>query len=790
MGRSHDKVVDTFEMCSTLPAYGHMDYEHVFQFERMISPDTALMLSASEVRSTETKGFTWAAGGQDDKFVKVKVSRDLDLTKDKVYICLFDAADPADIENDIYLKSVLPYEEWGIPRVVQQTFKSWRLRFLGNRNLNTWYQAHGEQAFMMLDHQPDVVANLLQLNKDKLLRLKNEVASLKGKWNHLKHLLRHNLTLQEAELVTDLLSAQVDATAKNDPFLLLTVRNLTKDFRHRYFNAMGVYEKCKTDLPAMIAGYLDTHLMKKGDTAMLLQDAIKEASEALQIRKAIVENTIETMISNGQAQLRVLDGENTVSMGKLLAADIAVAEGLAARDEDNNENPVWIESFPVNYTPDGREIKLNVEQQVLIQTVFASSTSVCTGGPGTGKSTVMKSLIRELRRVNPAGRIYLAAPTGKAARRLTEVTGEPSQTLHKFMGMTPGSSPALDGFKENDTLILDEASMMDLFLLASALKQTGKRGRVIFSGDKNQLASIDAGAILQDMLMSRHLAVAELTEPQRQALLSDIVTASYLIIEGKMPTFPGPGGDFHFIEANSPEEINLRTQELVSDIIPRNYGIAHKDIQILGAMRKGEAGINKLNESLKPIFNVSSLDVDTQSRNLGSQTYHIGDRVMQLKNRYDLDVQNGEVGTIIAFDEKKKAVLVEIDDRVIALPFDNYPYMTHSWGMTVHKSQGSEYPCVILSIPDDHAYMLDRTIVFTGITRARQQCFVVGSKKTLLDTLLKIKKRMTHLPFLIAEKICERSQHQVFQNLAKDSKKVAIPKPVHRVRAMDIDVPF
>lgn len=790
MGRSHDKGGATFEMCSTLPAYGHMDYEHAFQFERMISPDTALMLSASAVKSTEMKGFAWAAGGLQDKFVKVKVPREISLTKDQTYVCLFDAADPSDIENNINLKSVLPYEEWGIPRIVQQTFKSWRLRFLGNRNLNTWYQTHGEQAFMMLDHHPDVVAKLLYLNKDKLLRLKNEVASLKGKWNHLKHLLKHNLTLQEAELVTDLLSAQVDETSKNDPFLLLTVRNLTKDFRHRYFNAMGVYEKCKTDLPAMIAGYLDTHLMKKGDTAMLLQDAIKEASDALQISKAVIECTIENMITNGQARLYVLNGENTVSMGKLLAADIAVAEGLAARDEDNNENPVWIESFPVNYTPDGRKITLNVEQQVLIQTVFATSTSVCTGGPGTGKSTVMKSLIRELRRVNPTGRIILAAPTGKAARRLTEVTGEPSQTLHKFMGMTPGSSPALDSFNETDTLILDEASMMDLHLLASALKQTGNRGRVIFSGDKDQLASIDTGAILHDMLMSRHIAVAELTEPQRQALLSDIVTASYAIRDGKMPTFPGPAGDFHFIEADTPEEINQRIQELCADIIPSTYGIPLKDIQILGAMRKGEAGINKLNESLKPIFNATSLDEDTQSRNLGSQTYHVGDRVMQLKNRYDLDVQNGEVGTIIAFDERKKAVIVEIEDRVIPLPFDNYPYMTHSWGMTVHKSQGSEYPCVIISLPDDHSYMLDRTIVFTGTTRAKQQGFVVGSKKTLQESISKIKTRMTHLPFLIAEKICERSQHQVFQNLAKDSKKVAIPKPIHRVRAMDIDVPF
>jgi exodeoxyribonuclease V alpha subunit len=720
----------------------------------------------------------------------MNTTADSELEAGASYLCVFEDAPANTAGLTIKLKSILPYEEWGKQKIVEAAMESWRLRFIGSYNLTRWYKAHGEQAFMMLAHQPESVAQLLKLNSNSMLRLKNEVATLKSHWNELKFLLKHHMPMDEAERALDVFNAQIEPSACLNPFLLLTVqKNISKVARHRYFQAMGVYERCKTDLPAMISGYLDTQMQRTGESAMELEEAIKAASDALRESKATIEYAIEGMVKSGTAQIRLLHGQQTVSMGRMLANDIALAEGLAMRNE-TKDSAIWIQDFQPEVLPDGRIITLTTEQEVALQAVFSANTCVITGGPGTGKSTVTKSLIREVRRLNPNGRIYLAAPTGKAARRISEVTGEEAYTLHRLMGMTPGSSPMLAGFTEYDTLILDEASLMDVFLLASALKQTGKRGRVIFGGDRDQLGSIDTGAVLNDIIESRFVTTAELTEPHRAALMSDIVKGSYAVKAGEMPQFAGREGDLHFITAESAKEVNHKIMLLVKDVMPRVYNTKLDDIQVLAAMFKGDAGVDQLNENLKPLLNPASQDFNTPCRNLGNQTYHVGDRVMQLRNRYDLDIQNGEVGKILAFDEAKKSVLIEVDNRVIPLPFDNHPYLTHAGAMSVHKSQGSEYQCVLISVPDDHEFRLDRQAIFTAITRGKSQVCIIGKKETLARVIKKQNVRLTHLPFLIAEQICAASAYEDFQKLAEQGKTPKIPKPKHRVRAEDIEITF
>jgi exodeoxyribonuclease V alpha subunit len=372
-----------------------------------------------------------------------------------------------------------------------------------------------------------------------------------------------------------------------------------------------------------------------------------------------------------------------------------------------------------------------------------------------------------------------------------------------MMGMTPDSSPILSSFNNDDTLIMDECSMMDINLLTAAVKHAGNRGRVIFIGDANQLESIDTGAIMNDMILCRHMTVAELTEVQRQAAKSDIVTGSYKVLAGEMPDFEGPGGDLHYIEADSDAEIIRQIKHLVEVVIPQQYGFASKDIQILATMKKGEAGVTNLNDKLKHSFNEKAASADTPSRALGNQIYHVGDRVMQTLNRYDLDIQNGEVGEIIEFDERKCKVVLDMGDRIVRLPYSNYPFMTHSWGKTVHKSQGSEYEVVIISAPSEHQYMLHRKSLFTAMTRGKSHVWIVGPKPTLELTIkngkmsngVKIENagnnnRMTHLPFLLAEAISAKSHHKPLQAMAENSRNAPPPKPVYMIDTDSIAVPF
>jgi exodeoxyribonuclease V alpha subunit len=542
---------------------------------------------------------------------------------------------------------------------------------------------------------------------------------------------------------------------------------------------------------------------KRGETAILLNTAVSLVSQNFKLSKIKVERTIHKMIANGTANYRKLFGQDTISMGAMMQLDILAADCLAERVDSYFAHDKWVESFEITYNPDGKLIELADEQKIAIQTAVSTPTSVITGGPGVGKTTTVKSLIAEIRKLSPGGRIYMAAPTGKAARRMAEVTGEDCTTLHRMMGMTPDSSPILSSFQEEDTLILDECSLMDINLLTAAIKHSGKRGRVIFIGDPNQIESLDTGSILNDMIASRHMTTAELIEVQRQAAKSDIVKGAYDVLAGKIPDFNGPGGDLHFVEADTSEDILEQIKHLVEVVIPTEHGIEAKDVQILSAMRKNVAGATNLNSKLKKSFNPKSRDTETSFRRLGNTTYHVGDRIMQEKNRYDLDVQNGEIGTIVEFDEHKRKIVVDMGDRTVLLPYDNYVNMTHAWAKTIHKSQGSEYPCVIISMPSDHQFMLHQNMLFTAMTRGKTHVFLVCSKLTLEMAVkngkmvhgkivenASFRKRLTHLPFLLSEAICEKSEHKALRSMAKGSRTIKPPKPVHTIDTDSIYVPF
>lgn len=792
----------SYESCQALMSLNQSNYRHTFKVERMLSNDVALLSTTEKVKGT-LNGFKWHYDSEQVNFVRATIPGGTSLKVGEEYSIFFREGESGNGSSQISIDQALPLSDWRFDKPVRTMLQSWRMKFLGAPTLNKFYRTYGEQAFMMVAHQPEAVAMLLNLDKRRMLMLSNEVESLQQNWNKINFFLSRNLAMNEAELIVDIFNSSVGSDKKLNPFRVMADRKMSKDLQTRFFKAMGVYQRCKYDLPGVMADFLDIRMSKTGETAILLDVAIKLVSDTFDVPKDRVESTIHKMITEGTANYRKLYGHDTISMGRMMELDVMAAKCLAERVDDYFDHDKWVESFSVNYTHDGKMIELTGEQEVAIQTAVGTHTSVITGGPGTGKTTTVKSLITELKKLFPHGRVFMAAPTGKAARRMAEVTGDDCTTLHRMMGMTPDSSPILSSFNNDDTLILDECSMMDINLLTAAIKHAGNRGRVIFIGDKNQLESIDTGAIMNDMILCRHMTVAELVDVQRQAALSDIVSGSYKVLAGELPDFNGPGGDLHHIEANTPEEIVAAIKNLVEDVIPKKYGFKTEDIQILSAMKTKEAGVTNLNDKLKFSFNPKALDWDTPSRALGNQVYHVGDRVMQTLNRYDLDIQNGEIGKIIEFDERKRKVVLDMGDRKVKLPYDNYPFMTHSWAKTVHKSQGSEYPVVIISMPSDHQYMLYRKSLFTAMTRGKCHVFIVSSKATLELTVKNGKmknglmmenagnnNRMTHLPFLLAEAICEKSNHPALRKMAETSKIIKPPKPVYMIDTDSIIAPF
>ena len=373
---------------------------------------------------------------------------------------------------------------------------------------------------------------------------------------------------------------------------------------------------------------------------------------------------------------------------------------------------------------------LSPEQQAAVQMALRSPVSVLTGGPGTGKTTCLKALIAAL---DAQGTSYaLASPTGRAAKRLAEATGQPAKTIHRLLE----PSPTL-GFKRNtenpleiDFLVVDEASMLDLLLTNHLLKALRPGTKLLFVGDIDQLPSVGAGDVLRDLIDSRLVPVTRLTTIFRQAADSHIITNAHLINQGKMPVFAKDSRDFFLFPAEDAVAAADWVVDVVAERIPQKFGLdALRDIQVLSPLYRGPAGVSVLNERLQEKLNPPALN--KAERRLFGVNFRVGDKVMQTVNNYDKDVFNGDIGYLRALDLLEHTLTVDFDGRPILYDWNEADELTHAYAISVHKAQGSEFPAVVLPVVTGHYLMLQRNLLYTAITRARSLCVLAGSRKAI-----------------------------------------------------------
>lgn len=394
-------------------------------------------------------------------------------------------------------------------------------------------------------------------------------------------------------------------------------------------------------------------------------------------------------------------------------------------------------------------IKLAETQKLAVQTALRSKLMILTGGPGTGKSTIINTIINLL----DGKRILLSAPTGRAAKRMSEITHREAKTIHRLLEFSPQNG----GFQKNedsplfaDMIIVDESSMIDIYLMNSLLKAIPDNCSVLFVGDVDQLPSVGTGNVLKDMIASNYIKTITLTEIFRQKGGSKIITNAHLVNRGMMPVLKNKDGeDFYYFNGDEPEKISAGILKLVKDIIPKKFGMDPiKDIQILAPMRKGTIGISKLNETLQEALNDSRTIL-----NRGFTKFKLNDKVMQIKNNYDKNVFNGDVGFICGHNKEEQQVLIDFEDRVVPYDYSEMDEIVLSYAASIHKSQGSEYPCVIIPLHTTHYIMLKRNLLYTGITRAKKLMFLVGSSKAVNISVNNndIAKRNTYLKEFIRE---------------------------------------
>lgn len=606
-------------------------------------------------------------------------------------------------------------------------------------------ETFGEDTLRIMEREPLRLTEVSGISRDRARAIGEEFRTQVGMRQLMEFFALHHLPAELAVRAYKLYGESTVELLYDDPYILMD-DGLEAPFGavDRFAIELGVSADDPRRVEAGILFELNYNL-SAGHSFLPEEKLTAAAAQLLSVEEDCIRKGIERLLEGERLVRQQLTGITVIYLPELYEAEVFCTQRLLQFASARIPEPFGLEAMLRRAAGDSG-IAYSAEQERAIREAAVSGVLLVTGGPGTGKTTILKGILSLFRQMKLI--CLLAAPTGRAAKRLTEVTGEEACTIHRLLeaGIDQATGKMVfvrdeDNPLKADAVIVDEMSMVDIQLLHSLLRAIPAGKRLILVGDPDQLPPVGPGFPFSDMLRSGVISTVRLTEIFRQAQQSLIVMNAHRVNQGQLPELKTVNSDFFFMRRQSEDAVAQTVRELCATRLPRNMGIPSSEIQVLSPTRKGAVGTVNLNVMLQAALNPPN--PDKKEKQFGDFTFREGDRVMQIRNNYDImwkktdgsavgtGVFNGDVGIITGIDPAAETMTVVFDDREAEYDFTQLGELERAYAMTVHKSQGSEYRAVILTAWNGSPYLLNRSILYTAITRARELLIIVGREETV-----------------------------------------------------------
>lgn len=615
---------------------------------------------------------------------------------------------------------------------IKKFLGSGMIRGIGKEYAERLVEAFGRDVFNVIEKSSGKLLKVEGIGPGRRASIRAAWAEQKGIREIMSFLFSHGVSTARAFRIQKTYGEHAIELIQRDPYCLARdIRGIGFLVADGIARTLGIAKDSELRARAGLE-YVLKEMTTNGHCAVPRGDLQSKAVELLNIPPDRIGGALDHLIENK----RVIHdedrrGRNLIYPPKLYYAEWNFAKKLLELNYGKHPCPKIDFEKALEWVQKKEKIELSENQCEALKLAVQAKVMVITGGPGVGKTTLVNSIIQVL--CAKKQHVVLCAPTGRAAKRLSETTGIEAKTIHRLLRFNPGTGGFIHNEEnplEGDIFIIDESSMIDQVLAQQLLQAIPQRAAVILVGDADQLPSVGPGRVLRDIISSNAVPVIELTEIFRQAAESRIVIGAHRINQGQLPDFPEEGdksADLYFIEQQDASKAIGVIKRMVSQSIPSRLGFDPiEDVQILTPMQKGELGARNLNQVMQTLLNPRGNQVERFGI-----VFREGDRVMQTENDYDKEVFNGDLGRIIAIDEVQGEVVVKIDDRRIKYEFRELDALVHAYAITIHKSQGSEYPCVIIPMHTQHFVLLQRSLLYTAVTRAKKIAVLVGTKKAM-----------------------------------------------------------